>query len=169
MINRSGHDLRFGAANPATFGTLPDWDPSWELRWMNFTFTAGHQVTIYHITNKSNSSIRYTIFIDPDTGTWTNWEQALGPIDEQAIHDMVKRAAADPRFGVYIAGTFGTHLAWDPSWELRWINFNFSGGRVVQMYHATYKFDSSLRYTIYWDPDTNNWINIYGQGWVQAQ
>jgi hypothetical protein len=32
MINRAKRDTRFGAANISTFGTWPEWEPSWELR-----------------------------------------------------------------------------------------------------------------------------------------
>jgi hypothetical protein len=76
MINRAKRDARFGAAIPGTFGTLPEWDSSWELRWMSSNFTGGRVVTIYHTTHKFNWAYRYTIFWDPDTGQWTNWEPA---------------------------------------------------------------------------------------------
>jgi len=63
---------------------------------------------------------------------------------------MINRANQDPRFGAAILGTFNEQLDWVPnSWDLRWINFNFSGGRAVPIYHATYKPDPAYRYTIY--------------------
>jgi hypothetical protein len=76
MISRAERDARFGAADIGTFGSNPDWDPNWELRWMNFAFSAGRAVTIYHATYKFDSAYRYTIFLDPDTGQWANWEPA---------------------------------------------------------------------------------------------
>jgi hypothetical protein len=85
-------------------------------------------------------------------------------IDQQAQQDMINRAKLDSRFGAAIPETFGKQLDWDPSWEFRWMNFNFSAGRVVTIWHATYKLDSAYRYTIFWDPDVNNWAP-----WVQAQ
>jgi len=103
-------------------------------------------------------------FIEPIT--WIEIQTppgALDPLDQQAIRDMENRAASDSRFLSVIAGTFGKDLDWYPNWELRQMDFNFSGGRIVTMYHATSKSDSSIRYTIFWDPDTNSW-----NGWEQA-
>ena len=76
MINRAERDARFGAADIGTFGSNPNWDPNWELRWMNFAFSAGRVVTIYHATSHVDWAYRYTIFLDPDTGQWANWEPA---------------------------------------------------------------------------------------------
>ena len=53
-----------------------DWGPMWELRWMDFNFTNGRRVRIFLATNKANRSIRFTVFWDPDTGQWLNWEPA---------------------------------------------------------------------------------------------
>jgi hypothetical protein len=83
---------------------------------------------------------------------------------KQAQLDIIHRAESDSRFSAILPETFGEWLEWDPSWELRWMNFNFSAGRVVTIWHATYKLDSAYRYTIFWDPDVNNWAP-----WVQAQ
>ncbi len=83
--------------------------------------------------------------------------------DARAVDDAYARAVRDSRFGSVVVGSFGTNLNWSPDWELRWLDFSFSGGRTVRIYHATYKTDASLRYTIFWDPDTGRWTN-----WVRA-
>lgn len=79
----------------------------------------------------------------------------------QALLDMIERAKSDGDFGIHFPATFGRNLNWDANYELRWVNFNFSHGRVVTMYQATYKFNSIYRYTNFYDPDTNVWT-----GWV---
>lgn len=108
---------------------------------------------------------------DPDISA--NWENpqntSLCAIsydnpDAIAISDMNARAASDSRFRSVIVESFGKNLNWDTNWELRWIDFNFSGARVVRIYHATYTSDSTIRYTIFWDPDTENWTD-----WVRAE
>jgi hypothetical protein len=76
MIRRAGRDSRFSTAISGTLGVLADWAAEWELRWMDFGFSNGRQVRIYHATNKANRAIRYTIYLDPDLGTWTRWEPA---------------------------------------------------------------------------------------------
>jgi hypothetical protein len=77
MLTRTAHDPRFSADLPETFGVSFDWDPSWGLRWMDFQFSKGRVVTMYHITYRPDYAYRYTIFFDPDTGAWANWEQAF--------------------------------------------------------------------------------------------
>jgi hypothetical protein len=76
---------------------------------------------------------------------------------------MIERAKSDVnrRFGVHFPATFGKDLNWDINYELRWVNFNFSSNRVVTVYQATYKYNSSYRYTNFYDPDTNAWT-----GWI---
>jgi hypothetical protein len=76
MMRRAGRDARFGPAIAGSLGAQVEWSPAWELRWMDFSFSNGRRVRIYHATSKANRAIRYTIFWDPDLGTWTNWEQA---------------------------------------------------------------------------------------------
>lgn len=77
MLNHAASDSRFGAVIPGTFGKDLNWTPSWELRWMDFNFTRGRTVRIWHATGRSNSSVRYTNFLDPDTGSWTGWKRAF--------------------------------------------------------------------------------------------
>lgn len=84
-------------------------------------------------------------------------------LDWQSQFDMKDRAIKDYRFLSIRDGTFGRYLNWDPSWELRWVDSNFIGNRIVRIWHATNKANSALRYTIFFDPDTNSWTS-----WQQA-
>jgi len=84
-------------------------------------------------------------------------------LDQQAQTDMRNAAQRDSRFGSAISGSFGVDRNWDPSWELRWMDFYFTQGRVVRMYHATSKSNSSYRLTSFWNPDTGQWTS-----WQQA-
>jgi hypothetical protein len=101
---------------------------------------------------------------EPIKNPVTGEEHRAKILDQQAQQDMINRAKSDARFGAAIPGTFGKQLDWDPNWELRWMNFSFTAGRVVTIWHATYRLDWAYRLTIFWDPDTNNWAP-----WVQAQ
>jgi serine protease len=76
MSDRAAQDGRFGTAFTGTFEVNRDWKPDWELRWMDFSFSAGRSVRMYHATSKSDASVRSTNFFDPDTGKWASWEQA---------------------------------------------------------------------------------------------
>lgn len=82
---------------------------------------------------------------------------------DRSIQDMVARTRSDGRFGASIAGSAGALLNWAPTWQLRWLDFQFSGGRGVRVYHATSTANPTVRYTIYQDPDTGQWRN-----WEQA-
>jgi hypothetical protein len=93
-----------------------------------------------------------------DLGQWSVRRQSATA--GLAIADACARAARDSRFGRIVVGSLGTDVNWSPSWELRWVDFNFSGGRTVRIYQTTYKaFDAPLRYTCFWDPDTGTWTN----------
>ncbi|OGC48023.1 MAG: hypothetical protein A3A94_00110 [Candidatus Portnoybacteria bacterium RIFCSPLOWO2_01_FULL_43_11] len=163
IIKRAESDNRFKSAIAESFGKNLNWLPEWELRWMDFNFSWGRIVRIYHATNKSDSSRRGTIFWDPDIGDWTSWESVYS-LDQQAKRDMINESKNDFRFGDYIPGTFGKNLDWSAEWELRWMDFSFYGNRVVRIYHATKKTDSSVRYTIFWDPDVHSWTD-----WIKVK
>jgi hypothetical protein len=76
MLARAQRDRRFGAAIAGSAGAQLNWAPAWQLRWMDFQFSAGRRVRVYHVTSATNPAARYTIFQDPDTGQWRNWEQS---------------------------------------------------------------------------------------------
>lgn len=83
--------------------------------------------------------------------------------DDKAKHDLVSSAVKDNRFLSAIIGTFGKNPEWSPYWELRWMAFNFISSNSVRMYHAMYKQNSSIRYTMFWDPYINAW-----SGWERV-
>lgn len=60
------------------------------------------------------------------------------------------------------------NLLWNSEWELRGADFSFVPerilpGRIVQVWHATYKTNPSYRFVTFFDPDTNTW-----NGWSAA-
>ncbi len=75
MVEAARRDSRFGAAKRETYQENPDWDPTWELRYMDFDFSGGRRVTIYQAMNKSNPLVRLTTYYDPDKRAWTPWDQ----------------------------------------------------------------------------------------------
>jgi hypothetical protein len=113
------------------------------------TLVPGHTYWVYAFVNSA-------ILTLPDPNS-------INSVDQRAIWDMENRGIQDGRFLSLIMGTFGKDLNWHPDWALRWMDFNFIGGRVVRMYHATYKANFSIRLTVFWDPDTNSW-----NGWTPA-
>ncbi len=83
-------------------------------------------------------------------------------LEQFAFKAIRARAAADSRFQSEVSGSTG----YDPNWDkndtgnlidLRWIDFNFTGGRIVRVYHAYLKNTSSNGYTDFYDPDQNAW------------
>jgi hypothetical protein len=81
-------------------------------------------------------------------------------LDQQAQRDMSNRAAVDSRFFSLQPDSFKKNLNWDSNWQLRWVNFLFSGSNFegyVTIYHATSKSNPGLRYTTFFDPQQNAW------------
>jgi hypothetical protein len=74
MLRRATSYGRFGAPLPDSFGKWLEWHPEWELRWMTFQHSGHQPVYLYHITYKPDPGQRYTIYWDPDTGTWKRWK-----------------------------------------------------------------------------------------------
>ena len=79
--------------------------------------------------------------------------------EEQVTNDILNRASRDGRFGGAVPGSLGVKPGWAAGYDLRWIDFNFAGGRKVRMHHITYAKDPSQRLTIFLDPDTNQWTS----------
>lgn len=90
--------------------------------------------------------------------------------DQLAKTDILARAAKDSRFGSPISNTVGRDSTWGQSGQpgdltnLKWLDFNFSRGRQVRLFHAVRNNNANARFTIYQDPDTGSWT-----GWVPAQ
>jgi hypothetical protein len=78
------------------------------------------------------------------------------PLAQQARMDMFNEAADDPRFGAPNYSTLGGQPNWMPPWDLWWMDFAFTGGRVVRVYQATNR-TTGERVTTFFDPDTNAW------------
>jgi hypothetical protein len=92
------------------------------------------------------------------------YEPAVAAEQAAAIDEMTKRADADNRFDSSIISSYGENLNWLPNWELRWLNFNFSGNRVVKIYHTINKQEPSMKYTNFKDPDSGTW-----SGWIEVE
>lgn len=82
---------------------------------------------------------------------------SLGFSDQVAYTDMERFTSNDARFGDPILITFGKNLDYQPWAELRWVQYSFTQGRTVVVYHLTYKYDRSMRWITYRDPDTGLW------------
>ena len=85
-----------------------------------------------------------------------------GDVDGQARQDLSARAARDARFGTAADGSFGIDADWDPTYQLRWLDFDLAGGGRVRLYHARHRTEGT-RFVGFWDPDTKQW-----SGWERA-
>ncbi|MDP2999995.1 MAG: M23 family metallopeptidase [Bryobacterales bacterium] len=126
----------------------------------------GQPVSFDPVTGRENAFPRYTSQNSSRFG-YCNASPASppGPSEADIAWNAIRaRARADSRFGSELAGT--QYL--DPNWgkndnntsmrDLRSINFGFSGGRTVRVYHAFYSdATSNLGATIFRDPDQNAW------------
>jgi hypothetical protein len=83
--------------------------------------------------------------------------------DEQVTNDMLNRASRDGRFGAAMPGSLGVKPGWAAGYDLRWMDFNFAGGRRARIHHITYGKDPTQRLTIFLDPDSNQWT-----GWERV-
>lgn len=79
-------------------------------------------------------------------------------LDSIARREIATRVAHDERFRTPIDGSFGIDLAWDPRWELRWLDLNVAGNRRVRVFHIAARANRTLRYMGFTDPDTRAWI-----------
>jgi len=82
---------------------------------------------------------------------------------DRAKIDMLHRAASDARFTDIKTEIWTETLSWDPAWELRSVEFGFSGG-VLTMYHATNKINPLIRFVGFYDPALGGQWN----GWTQV-
>lgn len=72
---RAAQDARFGSAVGGSFGLDLNWDPGWELRWLDFPVTGGRTVRVFHVTMRSDRGTRFVGFWDPDTDVWHGWDR----------------------------------------------------------------------------------------------
>jgi|SRR3989344_1063140 len=79
---------------------------------------------------------------------------------DRARLDMIHAVENDPRFAsVNMDGNnpYGYDPNWDPSWELHYMGFNLSDGRIAYANQATLKSNRLVRYTSYYDLDLGQW------------
>jgi murein DD-endopeptidase MepM/ murein hydrolase activator NlpD len=72
LINYGRSDWRFGKFFLGSYGADPEWDYWWELRWLKF-LVSRTETNVYHATYRSDPSLRYITFMDPQTNTSSGW------------------------------------------------------------------------------------------------
>jgi hypothetical protein len=97
-----------------------------------------------------------TSIFRPGHGYWiytfvTDIRLTLIGLDQQGQQGMINRANRDPgaRFGDPIPGTFTANADWNPDWELREMQFQYTRNRIVHIYHLTSRTEPYIRYTVY--------------------
>ena len=75
LAQRAGYDPRFGPAIDDSFGVDLNWDPAWELRWIDISLAAGGRTRFFHATSRANRTIAYIGFWDPETQRWIGWDR----------------------------------------------------------------------------------------------
>lgn len=65
---------RFSEATerPETFGSVIQWTPDWELRWLDYE-VGDHTIRLYHLTSRHNPERRYVSFWNDEHGRHTEW------------------------------------------------------------------------------------------------
>ena len=107
----------------------------------------GQYYFIYQIRDQRNPDGRdsRSTYIDKLTFDQSgNIMQLSAPrfvITSVAINDMTISANTDNRFGSSKINSNGDDVNWSPDWELRWLDFNFSGNRTVRIFHIINKQD----------------------------
>jgi N-acetylmuramoyl-L-alanine amidase len=75
LVQRAAYDPRFGPAIEGSFGADLNWDPAWELRWIDVSLAAGGSGRLFHVTSRANKTITYIGFWDPETRRWIGWDR----------------------------------------------------------------------------------------------
>jgi N-acetylmuramoyl-L-alanine amidase len=75
IAGRSAQDPRFAGVIEGSFGVDTNWDPAWELRWLDVTFNGSRRGRVWHVTMRSDRSTRLVGYWDPDTGSWRGWDR----------------------------------------------------------------------------------------------
>jgi len=108
-------------------------------------------------SNLSTASYKFAGFIYPRKTTPYTADAVL---DQQAIQDMKNLQNTNGNFGAMLQGSFGVNKNWEPDFQLRYARFRYWQGALT-VFQATSKTDPKLRYTLYWEPMTQQWI-----GWT---
>jgi N-acetylmuramoyl-L-alanine amidase len=75
LAQRAAYDPRFGPAIDGSFGADLNWDPAWELRWIDVSLAAGGSARLFHATSRANKAVTYIGFWDPETRRWIGWDR----------------------------------------------------------------------------------------------
>jgi hypothetical protein len=75
VAQRAAYDPRFGPAIEGSFGADMNWDPAWELRWIDVSLAAGGSARLFHTTSRANKTITYIGFWDPEPRRWIGWDR----------------------------------------------------------------------------------------------
>jgi len=84
--------------------------------------------------------------------------------NQQAVADMQALRGTDWKFGNLVNGNIYLNQNWDPQFELRYAQFYYIYPAATWVYHATYKSDPKVRFTIYQNIYTGQWI-----GWNRVK
>jgi len=75
MIHAVENDADFASVETDTYIHDPNWDPNFELHYMEFILSGGAGFAyVNQATRKANPLERYTSYWDPTIGTWTPWQ-----------------------------------------------------------------------------------------------
>jgi hypothetical protein len=75
LTQRAAYDPRFGPAIDGSFGVDLNWDPAWELRWLDVSVASGGRTRLFHATSRANRTVTYIGFWDPETRHWIGWDR----------------------------------------------------------------------------------------------
>lgn len=75
MDKAAVRDSRFKFKELYSLKIVDDWSPSWDLRIMSYQLSPTSSAFFAHATSKSNSSIRYMMYQNPETKEWTSWQR----------------------------------------------------------------------------------------------
>jgi hypothetical protein len=76
LIRAAFNETRYrgAAVRTETYGENLSWDGTWELRFLSFS-NNGKQTTFYQACNRENPLLRFTGFVEPDSGVFSGWQE----------------------------------------------------------------------------------------------
>lgn len=76
MLHYAATHLGTAAAIPDSYAAVPNWNASWELRWIDFHH-GDHLARVYHATHHDHPETRFVIAVDDsDHATDHHWTPA---------------------------------------------------------------------------------------------
>jgi surface antigen len=133
--------------------------PGAETGW---TYNAGKYTTrdLRFSDKLSTSSFKFAGYIMPRRITAYTADSVL---NNQSITDMQALRYTNGNFGSIVSNTLAVNRNWTADYELRSSRFKYWWTNIT-VYHATWKWDPKVRFTLYYEPFTKNWI-----GWTQVR